>query len=121
MIARSQQTPPVVFVPSGTRITVFPDQDLWLRSAEDDAEYMKENPPEEEDETEYQAKLPQVGSWTQNRKTEKEERGTPSMPAVPTEEIQKETETPLYDGTDYMPDITDRKVEPVVPQEEPLF
>lgn len=120
MIARSQQTPPVVFVPSGTRLTVFPQQDLWLRTSEDDAEYLKKNPPEEEDESEYQARLPNVNSWERSRKTEKEEKADGPVVVSP-EETQKETETPLYNGADRMPDISDRQVQPVVPQEEPLF
>ena len=36
MIEESSSTPPVVFVPSGTRMTVFAMDDLWLRSEEDD-------------------------------------------------------------------------------------
>jgi len=43
MIEESSSTPPVVFVPSGTRMTVFAMEDLWLRSEEDDVDdYEKE-------------------------------------------------------------------------------
>ena len=38
MIEESSSTPPVVFVPSGTRMTIFAMEDLWLRSEEDDAD-----------------------------------------------------------------------------------
>jgi len=38
MIEESTSIPPVVFVPSGTRLTVFANEDLWLRSEEDDVD-----------------------------------------------------------------------------------
>ena len=47
MIEESSSTPPVVFVPSGTRMTVFAMEDLWLRSEQDDEdEYVAENGPD---------------------------------------------------------------------------
>jgi len=43
MIEDSSVTPPVVFVPSGTRMTVFAMEDLWLRSeADDEDDYVAE-------------------------------------------------------------------------------
>ena len=36
MINDSSNVPPVVFIPSGTRLTVYAQKDLWLRSEEDD-------------------------------------------------------------------------------------
>lgn len=36
LIDESTSIPPVVFVPAGTRLTVFSNEDLWLRSAEED-------------------------------------------------------------------------------------
>lgn len=113
MISRAAQTPPVIFVPSGTRLTVFPSQDLWLRSPEDDVEDLNN----EYGAASTSAQVPQnVGSWTEKRRSEQEETSSGSSL-----NDQKETETPLYDGTDHMPDISDRKVEPVVVEEEPLF
>ena len=38
MIEESSSTPPVVFVPSGTRMTVFAMDDLWLRTEDDDVD-----------------------------------------------------------------------------------
>ena len=38
MIEESSSTPPVVFVPSGTRMTVFAMEDLWLRMEDDDVD-----------------------------------------------------------------------------------
>ena len=38
LIDASSSTPPVVFVPSGTRVTIFASEDLWLRSEEEDVE-----------------------------------------------------------------------------------
>ena len=47
MIEESSSTPPVVFVPSGTRMTVFAMDDLWLRSEQDDEDdYIAENGPD---------------------------------------------------------------------------
>ena len=36
MIEDSSAIPPIVFIPSGTRLTVFAMEDLWLRSEQDD-------------------------------------------------------------------------------------
>ena len=38
LIDDSSSTPPVVFVPSGTRLTIFSNEDLWLRSEDEDEE-----------------------------------------------------------------------------------
>ncbi len=63
LIAEATGVPPVVFVPSGTRVTIFSTTDLWLRSADDDvSDYEKENGP---DTTE--AQKPNTGSWIDNR------------------------------------------------------
>ena len=118
IIEKSKDKPPVVFIPAGTRLTVFPSQDLWLRSPDDDAEDVKNNPPREEDRSGYRAQLPDMDSWTQKRQKERLERDVPA-PSQP--EGPKETETPLYDGEEQMPDISERKVEPVALDEEPLF
>ena len=42
LIDEATQTPPVVFVPAGTRITVFSNEDLWLRSEDDDEQEYEE-------------------------------------------------------------------------------
>ena len=117
MIDEAAAVPPVVFVPAGTRLTVFPQQDLWLRSTDDDEEDLKK----EYGEPPTSAQTPDIDSWTSQRKKERGEQGggtgTPNPPENPPEEI----ETPLYDGSERGPDISDRKVEPVVQQDEPLF
>ena len=38
LIEESSSTPPVVFVPAGTRMTIFAMEDLWLRTEEDDVD-----------------------------------------------------------------------------------
>ncbi|MBP5161236.1 MAG: TrbI/VirB10 family protein [Alphaproteobacteria bacterium] len=38
MIEESSTVPPVVFIPAGTRLTVFSNEDLWLRSEEEDVD-----------------------------------------------------------------------------------
>lgn len=38
LVNESMGTPPVVYVPSGTRLTIYSQDDLWLRSDEDDEE-----------------------------------------------------------------------------------
>ncbi len=38
LISEATEIPNVVFVPSGTRVTIFSNQDLWLRSEDDDVE-----------------------------------------------------------------------------------
>ncbi len=117
MIGKAVAEPPVVYVPAGTRLTVFPQQDLWLRSVEDD----ETEANEEFGMPSMEAQLPDVGSWTEKRKNDRDESGPVSpVPQTP-DNVKKETETPLYDGTGGMPDISDRKVEPVALQEEPLF
>ncbi len=122
MIEKAKDTPPVIFVPAGTRLTVFPAKDLWLRTPEDDADYMDKNPPKEEDDSEYQAKTPQgINSWTQQRRSEQDEKTPTSSNTEAPSNSQQEMETPLYDGRDRMPDISDRKVVPVPLEEEPLF
>ena len=114
MIEKAKETPPVVFVPAGTRLTVYPTQDLWLRSVADD----EEEANKEYGEPSTSAGLPNVPSWEEKRKNDRDENSDDSSGPV---EVQQETETPLYDGRDRMPDISDRQVQPVVPQEEPLF
>lgn len=63
MIEDASETPAVVFVPSGTRMTVFAMEDLWLRSEEDDeddyvAEYGADSPA---------ARTPSGGAGRQQR------------------------------------------------------
>ena len=111
LIEDAQNVPPVVYVPSGTRLTVFPQEDLWLRTADDDEEDMKK----EFGETPTDAQKPSIGSWLDFRKKEDgEESKNPNSES-------KLDETPLYDEKEKMPDISDRKVEPVGQDDEPLF
>lgn len=64
MIEESSSTPPVVFVPSGTRMTIFAMDDLWLRSEQDDEDdYVAENGPDPTD-----AQIPQNGKGMMQRR-----------------------------------------------------
>ena len=112
MIEDAQNVPPVVYVPSGTRLTVFPQQDLWLRSADDDEEDIKK----EFGENSTSAQKPDMGSWVDSRKKNGEEEDSSDSGLSNSEEA-----TPLYDETERMPDISDRKVDPVAQNDEPLF
>ena len=63
LISEATNVPPVVFVPSGTRVTIFSTTDLWLRSEDDDIkDYEDRNGT---DTTE--ARTPNVNSWVDNR------------------------------------------------------
>ena len=59
LIADAANIPVVIFVPSGTRLTVFANEDLWLRSEEDDIE--------EAEEVSTEIQKPETPSWTQKR------------------------------------------------------
>ncbi|MDR2901739.1 MAG: hypothetical protein LBU87_01335 [Lactobacillales bacterium] len=63
LLDESTNVKPVVFVPSGTRITVFANEDLWLRSEDDDEQDY--NQQFGADST--QAAKPTVPSWVDTR------------------------------------------------------
>ncbi|MBQ8557682.1 MAG: DUF3659 domain-containing protein, partial [Alphaproteobacteria bacterium] len=64
LIDESTQVPNVVFVPSGTRVTIFSNEDLWLRSEDDDIEEYASS-------SDYmdmsQAQTPDTNSWIDKR------------------------------------------------------
>ncbi len=62
LIEQSTQIPVVVYVPSGTRLTVFANEDLWLRSVDDDMEDAGEEP-------QTAAKKPGGSSWAEKRRS----------------------------------------------------
>ncbi len=64
LIEDSSNIPVVIYVPSGTRLTVFPNEDLWLRSEEDDIS--------EAEEISTEAQKPETSSWIDTRNTKKE-------------------------------------------------
>lgn len=66
LIEDSANIPVVIYVPSGTRLTVFPNEDLWLRSEEDDIQ--------EAEEVSTEAQTPDTSSWVDTRKESKEEK-----------------------------------------------
>ncbi len=61
LIEESTEIPVVVYVPSGTRLTVFANEDLWLRSTDDDEEDAG-GPPSPE------ARTPEGSNWVDNRR-----------------------------------------------------
>ena len=101
MIEDSSVTPPVVFVPSGTRMTVFAMEDLWLRSAEDDEEEYKE----EFGADPTQAQQPRVGGMQPRPMT-----GAPTGMGAPTAPAEEEE---YYD-----PGYTEEDEEIYSPSEE---
>ena len=103
MIEDSSVTPPVVFVPSGTRMTVFAMEDLWLRSAEDDEDEYKD----EFGADPTQAQVPQGISGMQPRPM----MGGMAQPAV-SAEAQEEYYDPGYTEEDeeiYSPSEDDQE------------
>ena len=64
LIEDATSIPNVVFVPSGTRITIFSQEDLWLRSEEDDIEEYA-NSSDYQDMS--QAQKPNTSSWVDKR------------------------------------------------------
>ena len=63
MLSEANNVQPVLFVPSGTRLVVYPSQDLWLRSVKDDKEQLEK----EGLGGSSAAQRPDVPSWVGNR------------------------------------------------------
>ncbi len=59
LVQDATNIPVVIFVPSGTRLTVYANEDLWLRSEEEDIEDAGEKPTE--------AQKPSSASWVDTR------------------------------------------------------
>ncbi len=144
LIQEATEIPNVVFVPSGTRVTIFSNQDLWLRSEDDDVEEYEKS---EDFVDTTQIQKPQTGSWVEKRdqsSSSEEDSGNESTKKTENnkeEDQQKEElpnyyapndaykagndggssstpETPVYDGTKTTEDIPlkDRTVAPVLPK-----
>ncbi len=101
--------PNVVYVPSGTRLTAYSNEDLWLRSWKDDEDAINDKFGKS-----LSAMLPSSnGSWVKGRKGE--DRNTEPSANRPSEQAGASVETPVYAPAD----INDRIVEPVARQPEP--
>ncbi len=83
LVAEATEVPPVVFVPSGTRITIFSKTDLWLRSEEDDVREFEES----NGAASTAAQTPEMNSWVDARQGMGEETDEESSSTVtPTSE-----------------------------------
>ncbi len=142
LIAESTNVPPVVYVPSGTRVTIFSNEDLWLRSEEDDVrDYEESNGPRSSE-----AQTAPMNSWVDGRtgakssdnKTSDKSGKEDNKSTEPTEVVDyyqpddsykdrptgrqgvAEEELPVYDGsqapvTEAVP-LKDRTTSPVLPK-----
>ncbi|MBO7244407.1 MAG: hypothetical protein J6V53_03910 [Alphaproteobacteria bacterium] len=94
LVQDSANIPVVIYVPSGTRLTVFPNEDLWLRSEEDDVA--------EAEEPSMEAQKPDTSSWVDNRTASQKEEEEEVEEEVVEEEDDKTTdETPAADDSKY--------------------
>lgn len=140
LIQEATNVPPVVFVPSGTRITVFSNEDLWLRAEEDDVEDVEKEMGADSP----MAKTPPVDSWVDKRKTSADTttstntetvQGTPdvieedyytpnsdtgnnntSSTKTGDTTTSEQSDAPLYDGGKKKETLETRKAEPVLPK-----
>lgn len=100
--------PNIVYVPSGTRLTAFSSEDLWLRSDDDPAEAKSNSMKNFLDPGTF---LPQNKSWTDKRLKERDEgyskksNSEEPRPVAPLTPQQETVYTPR--------DLEDRTVEPV--------
>ena len=113
LMAMAGEVPNILYVPSGTRLTAFSNEDLWLRSTEDDEEELKNqgmgNP--------LGAILPRTNdSWMKSRNKDKE-----SPKSSPKERENSPAQEAPPSDTIYVPeDINERTVEPVArPEDQP--
>ncbi|MBO7483877.1 MAG: TrbI/VirB10 family protein [Alphaproteobacteria bacterium] len=117
MIEEANEEPPVIYVPAGTRLVVFPKKDLWLRSVTDDEKDAEKEfgPPSTE------AQVPDMDSWAEKRKSEREEQGASENTDGASEQVPPDTVAPIYNGQEDMPDLSDRKVMPVTQEDKNMF
>ncbi len=135
LIEDSTQIPVVVYVPSGTRLTVFSNEDLWLRSENEDME-------DAGLEQQTSAQTPNVDSWVDNRQggsdeTETEDDDTTDT-GKSTGDAEKDTvekyytpsdsyvepkavtpgnaSEPIYSGQKKQSDLSERVATPVLPK-----
>lgn len=129
MIADSTRAPAVVFVPSGTRLTAFPNEDLWLRSITDDeaeqgTTYDVRTAPRTTKELDQSAIYHTEDHYTTPAETgSKEVEPQELEPIIETvgggsERSSDENESVLYDGTENISrdDLEDRTAAPVLPR-----
>ncbi|MBP5533925.1 MAG: hypothetical protein J6Y03_00245 [Alphaproteobacteria bacterium] len=103
MIEESSSTPPVVFVPSGTRMTVFAMDDLWLRSEQDDEDdYVAENGP---DPTAAQTPKGNSGRMQQRPTADRSTRPAATNGSQGSDEAESEDDEDYYE-----PEYTDENI-----------
>ena len=118
MMREANDVQPVLFVPSGTRLIVYPSTDLWLRAVNDDVAQAKQGSDYNSGgETTYTPP-----SWVDKRQTQSSEQnqntsGTGTGNTAP-EQVYTPPETDgtsPYDEEDALPDeLLDRSMNPVV-------
>ena len=117
MIAEASTIPPVLFVPSGTRLTIFAMEDLYLRSEQDDVdEYEEEYGPDTK-----QAKVPSGNYGLSQRPLVGADA---SMATVPAEEGEYYDPTyideqPIYSGNAEVYQPEEEQYEEPQPQPQP--
>ena len=127
MIADSTAAPAVVFAPSGTRLTVFPNQDLWLRSITDDEEELEQtqevvNAPRNIGNTQSSIYTPNDQYSSQPSETNQYEE-QPIVETVASSSIPSDTDNEdsvIYDGSEQnngQPNkLEERMTNPVLPR-----
>ncbi len=116
LIQDASAIPVVIYVPSGTRLTVFPNEDLWLRSEEDDVA--------EAGETSTEAQTPDTSSWIDTRNSPEE---TEETVEEETSEEDDDTAEELSDDESdekyYQPSdkYQEQKTESNKNEEEPVY
>lgn len=108
MMQMAGQIPNVLFIPSGTRLTAYSKEDLWLRSEDDLPEPQSDSSRRYENGGTF---LARTGSWTNERSKEKDIRDGKDKKGKDSDDING---TPGEEAEIYAPaDINDRIVEPV--------
>ncbi|MBQ8251282.1 MAG: DUF3659 domain-containing protein [Alphaproteobacteria bacterium] len=122
LVADAANIPVVIFVPSGTRLTVFANEDLWLRSEEDDIE--------EAGETSTEIEKPETPSWVEKRSDSSEEDEGEELEEEGEEENESQEtssqgDEKYYKPIDKAPDVEAEESTPVeedsVKDNEPVY
>ncbi len=109
LMAMAGEIPNVVYVPSGTRLTAFSSEDLWLRAEEDNVEKKSDSWKET---PKANTLLPDNDSWTNKRSKDNENRTQPAQSEA--QDTRKQMEVPPEADMIYVPpDLDDRTVEVV--------
>lgn len=108
LMAMAGEIPNILYVPSGTRLTAFASEDLWLRSDDDPVE--KKSDDGWKMMPDAGTFLPQNGSWTDQRAKDREGMGeVRTYPQEVDEAALNPPPAPVYAPND----LEDRTVEPV--------